>query len=326
MGALRAYLPFAMRVAFGLAILGIAFSLIDVPAMLDALANMHPMTLVMVFLISVTASIVVPAVITRYLFTARGESPRISGLIAINLALRFYVLVAPQVITVAIRWRRYRRLMGGWGWDAAALIAFERTAQLCAVLVIALLCLAATAASLPTQLYPLVPIVGLLALLVASLFLLFVSERSFAVFEPRVSALAARLPGVIGRRVSSLLDATREYQSLQRHGVSRVLAWSFVAQILSIMAAFVVASALGIPVELFEIGWMRSLVYLLTLIPVSVAGIGIREGGFAALLYFYGVDGHLALALPVTLLAVQLAIGLIGAMSEAFSAFSRGAR
>ena len=50
------------------------------------------------------------------------------ALVMINLAMRFYVLVLPRAIALAIRWQRYRA--HGGGHHATALMVFERIVQL----------------------------------------------------------------------------------------------------------------------------------------------------------------------------------------------------
>jgi hypothetical protein len=86
--------------------------------------------------------------------------------------------------------------------------------------------------------------------------------------------------------------------------------------ILFVSSAVIVSRGLGIDVSFYDIGWMRSAVFLLTVLPLTVGGIGIREAGFAGLLYLYGVDRPTALAMPVVLLAIQVTIGAIGAIGE----------
>ena len=56
------------------------------------------------------------------------------------------------------------------------------------------------------------------------------------------------------------------------------------------------------------------LVALLTMIPVSLSGIGVREGGFVYFLGLYGVPAAQAMMLSLAFFAVQVAASLVGGL------------
>jgi hypothetical protein len=67
------------------------------------------------------------------------------------------------------------------------------------------------------------------------------------------------------------------------------------------------------------IGWTRSAAVLVTVLPVSLAGLGLREGAFVLLLAPYAVAPADALAYSLLAFATTvLAVGLIGGAIEAF--------
>jgi glycosyltransferase 2 family protein len=78
----------------------------------------------------------------------------------------------------------------------------------------------------------------------------------------------------------------------------------------------VVGGALGI--ELTAKVWflVYGAVALLMLIPVSLAGLGLREGGYVGLLALFGVPSPPALALSVVFFAFTLITALIGSLAE----------
>jgi hypothetical protein len=55
-----------------------------------------------------------------------------------------------------------------------------------------------------------------------------------------------------------------------------------------------------------------------TILPLSLGGIGIREGAFVGVLGFLGIGSELALALSFTILGLQLFGALIGAAIDLF--------
>lgn len=91
---------------------------------------------------------------------------------------------------------------------------------------------------------------------------------------------------------------------------------SLLAHLLGVASYSLQASALGLDISPLSIGWIRSVVILATMIPVSVSGIGIREVALITLLSLYGVSdfqavGYSLLVFGVTILFVGLVGGLI---------------
>ena len=86
------------------------------------------------------------------------------------------------------------------------------------------------------------------------------------------------------------------------------------------IAAFIlVAAALGLELSYLTIGWTRSAAILVAILPVSLAGLGLREGAFVLLLAPYGIAPADALAYSLLAFTTTvLAIGLIGGVVEAF--------
>jgi uncharacterized membrane protein YbhN (UPF0104 family) len=176
--------------------------------------------------------------------------------------------------------------------------------------------------TLPASLRILRPLSGLLSLASVLVLIAFLSRRAFDVVRPVVDHVSGRAPRSIAGRVERLRTAIAEYHTLENRRVAFVLLWSVAGHLLFILSALVISAGLEMDVSFVDLGWMRSTVVLLTVLPITVGGIGVREASFGALLHLYGVDRSRALAFPLLLLAVQLMIGLLGAMLEAFRLFS----
>ena len=89
-----------------------------------------------------------------------------------------------------------------------------------------------------------------------------------------------------------------------------------VYQLLCITVILIVAPAFGIDVPLVEWLWIFALVATAALLPLSIAGLGIREGAFVAVLGLLQVPSASALALSLTIFATQLATALLGGLIE----------
>ncbi|MHC1741938.1 MAG: YbhN family protein [Syntrophobacteraceae bacterium] len=97
---------------------------------------------------------------------------------------------------------------------------------------------------------------------------------------------------------------------LQMESLIRVTLWSIVNHIVQILTTFTVAMALGIEISFLYLCIIVPLVSFLTMIPISLAGLGIQEGAF---IYFFsqaGVSPQGAFALAV-LIRVVMTLGCI---------------
>jgi len=112
------------------------------------------------------------------------------------------------------------------------------------------------------------------------------------------------------------MEAIGVFRKLSFRVIFRLISLSLLAHFLGIACYFLLASALGLDVSLLSIGWIRSVVVLVTMIPVSVSGIGVREVALVTLLSLFGVSavqavGYSLLVFGTTVLVVGLTGGLI---------------
>src|SRR4051812_17229085 len=124
------------------------------------------------------------------------------------------------------------------------------------------------------------------------------------------------------RRVTGLVPAG-VWQLLTRAPWLRVIAWAFVVQGLGVAAVAAAARAIQLDVSLVEILVATTTVSLVAALPLSVAGVGVREASLPLLLAADGVPREQAIALAITWSAIVLAVGLIGGPAHFFG--QRGA-
>jgi uncharacterized membrane protein YbhN (UPF0104 family) len=98
---------------------------------------------------------------------------------------------------------------------------------------------------------------------------------------------------------------------------------SVVVQLANVVLAWLIGRGLGLAVPLAYYGVMTSMVAVLTLLPVSVNGMGLREWGTALLLAPLGVAESEAVTLSLLTFAVQAAASLGGCVFYLFGRFPR---
>ena len=235
-------------------------------------------------------------------------------LFRLNMAAQFYALVFPgQVAAEAVK--AYQ--LGRGRIDAqtiATSVLFDKVTSLIALLALGL------AGALTTEL----SIGRTLKSALLALFLVGIAALLALRFQS-IEAIAVRTVADAGKRFSKaqrlfgqlalVIRAWADYSSrpLPLWGS---LVVGIVQQMLHIAIVVVLAGDLNLEIGLLEWCWIFTLVSIAAFLPISLAGAGVREGTFVGLLALFGIPGEQALALSLTLFALQVLLGLIGGAME----------
>lgn len=138
----------------------------------------------------------------------------------------------------------------------------------------------------------------------------------FAAAHPRVGGRLAESEGwqrFLGA-VHLGLDRFRRHPG----AVVNVLVVGFAYQLVVVLSAFIAARALG----LAEVGLTATLAFMpavaiAQVLPISLGGLGVREGAFVLFLHPLGVERGEAVALGLLFYGMNLAVSLLGAPSFA---------
>jgi glycosyltransferase 2 family protein len=116
------------------------------------------------------------------------------------------------------------------------------------------------------------------------------------------------------------LDRFRRHPSR----IAGVLATGFAYQLVVVLAAFLAARALGLdPVGITATLVFMPAVAIAQVLPISLGGLGVREGAFVVFLSPLGVMRGQAIALGLLVYGLNLAVSLLGAPSFAAGGVSR---
>ncbi|HET6465642.1 MAG TPA: lysylphosphatidylglycerol synthase transmembrane domain-containing protein [Nitrospiria bacterium] len=131
----------------------------------------------------------------------------------------------------------------------------------------------------------------------------------------------------VSKKVNRLFSSLNQYQKLSPNSLAYIFSLSITGQLLGILIFYLLAVSLGINISFVTIGWIRSAVLIISMVPISVSGLGIREGASLFLLMPYGVPGEKALALSFLIFATTLLlIGALGGFLEGRKQILSGAR
>ncbi len=115
-----------------------------------------------------------------------------------------------------------------------------------------------------------------------------------------------------GKTYSTLIDLLHHFKRMSFKVIILILSLSFLAHAMDILGSYYLAKALHInqPLSFFFI--VIPVVYMATLLPISLGGLGIREGVLAFLLINAGVPGSDAVLLGFLIYINRVVFALLG--------------
>jgi uncharacterized membrane protein YbhN (UPF0104 family) len=123
-------------------------------------------------------------------------------------------------------------------------------------------------------------------------------------------------------RLTYLFDGATLYLR-DRRGLLAVTLLSVVVQLANVMLAWLVGEGLGLPIPPLYYGVLVPLVSILTLLPISLNGMGLREGGTVVLLAPLGISAESAVTLSLLIFAVYTTASLGGGVFYLFGRLPR---
>jgi uncharacterized protein (TIRG00374 family) len=301
-----------LRVAVTLGLLALVLSRVN-PAEMATLARTVVPSLVLLGFALHLVMVCLNAWRWQLLVRAQGTSLGLSRLIAYYFVCMFFNTFTPTSIGGDVA--RVIDLARHTGRRATALasVLIERVIGLLVLLPVSLLGLVLSLSHLAGHRWLFIYLEGILVGVLAVAFAFLRVERAHGTFRrvPILGALAER-PGVKVRvkNVQEALDVYKEER--------RVLTTAFWISLLSratwIVSCAVFGKALGIEIPVASYFLVIPLVEVARMVPISLSGIGVREGAIVFLMSFFGVSSSAALALSILIYAPFLVNGLAGGL------------
>lgn len=250
----------------------------------------------------------------RHLTGRQGMSVSTAKIFEINLIASFYGMFLPGSLAGgAVRWHKFYRIDGRGASAFAAIVANRFILTTATVAVGALFWVAARPYKANTA-------VGIVLFSVLAGLLLFqeILIRSAGQSQGKEGSDDSA-PGQNGLRgkFHDILLAMRRYRQFPRWTRLRIAGLALAEELLGVASFYFIAESVGIGVPVIHLGWVRSFLSLITMIPISFFGLGIQEGTLIALLGAYGVPGEGSVALSFLLIARNILLGLAGGALEA---------
>ncbi len=118
-----------------------------------------------------------------------------------------------------------------------------------------------------------------------------------------------------GEWLAPLWDGLRSYQTTW-HRLGYVLLLSVMYQLALVAVAYQFGLGLGLHISFLNLAWVMTLVSMAQALPISFAGVGTRDSTLVYFLGLLGITSGLALELSMCILALNILMGLPGALIQ----------
>ena len=312
---MKKYVIFFLKLFFGAGLLVWLLLRLDTQAMWGVLKGAKAAWLIAVVGVY-CAALIVNAFKWRVLLKALGIASKTWDLFNLNLLSVFYGAVLPGGQLTGEAVKCYRIAKGADCKQAlVASVVMDRLTGLVPSVWLGLIGILLTAFRFP-QRGILIGILAVCSIISSGIFLL-TSSRAARWTERMADKISARPGKGLVRYAMQIVRALFSYRGSSR-SVWRAIVLGAVFQILCAVCGVFIANSIGAQVGLIDMLWVTSLVSLVLIIPVSILGIGLREGAFVVFLGMISVAPEKALCISFLNLALVLFWAGWGVVVELF--------
>jgi len=286
------------------------FTIIPFSKILSSLKSAE-IILVLIGLILTAPIIYLSALETQFLLKIQETTIPVIEVIKINLSTSFYGLFLPGTLSGgAIKW--YKLSEHGSKSSAAAVVVFNRFLELLMIVLIGMIFSLPTLYSSGSQEFALVWMLVFLFMII--LYLLLLNKLVLDYIEKII--LNVLLPKFLKEKACKFITAMKQFQNINLKDRLEILGLLLSYHGIGIISFYCFAKSINIDVNIWIIGWVRSVITISVMIPLSFAGLGIREGMLVFLLNQYGVLPNDSMALSFLFFTRTLLNSMVGALFE----------
>lgn len=311
-------IPLLLKLAASALLLALVISRVDLAALFESLSKSN-----IYFILAATAVAFAASFISvlkwQTLLTTSVVHLSYPTLLRLNFIGLFYNLVLPGQIGGEVLKGVVLSQMGVGKTSAAMSILADRVTGLAALFALSMVgALLAPAIIGEPSLLPWVLSIGCLSAVMAVALITARGQALILITGNKVLHLLNLLPVKLGWLPLNI--------SVPEHNLSSIwvpLALSILAQAAIVYTNLLLCFALGISVTYPQLLWVVAAVSLLQSLPISIAGLGVREGAYVYLMQLQGVAAPAALALSLTVFAIQVLMASVGGLLQLQSLLKR---
>jgi uncharacterized protein (TIRG00374 family) len=310
---MKKIISFSIKFLITIALLAYIFNKIPLLEVIDAITSAN-LIFIAAGLLLIPPSFFVEAHKLKILTDEQKMSASVSKIFEITMIATFYSIFLPGYLASgAVRWYKLSRPNKKHA-EALAAIAYNRLFDSINIILLGIFFLLAAKPPNSSSLVGISLIIILIALLAIH----------FLAFNKHISSYIVKnidhmtfFPQTIRRKISKFLNSTGKYHSLKKKPLIKMLVFSHTRNILDILAFYLFAVSLNLNISMLDLGWIRTFVYIITLLPISISGLGVREGTLIYMLGAYEISPLNAVAFSLILFGRNLIAGGLGGLFEA---------
>lgn len=312
---LKPWHKWALRLIVTAVLIGGIFWLIPLSDVLSVLRNVKPGYLAAGFAVYMFSNFF--QAVQLWLLLRRLELPHGPWhVFEVNMITRFYGQFLPsELMAGAVKLYRLAGPEKQWG-EVLAAMGFFRFMNLITLVLIGVVFWAIDLPTGPGRWIGLV--MGGMAVALVGAHLLLASPALSTALRRLIPGrglewLKGRLAAKAKKLISTVVDSYRLFKDM----VSVIGAFAMMRHALGILYFGLYALSLDIHLSFLTIGWIRVVLQVLLMLPISLSGLGVREGSLVILLQEYGVSASEAVALSLVIFLTTVLGNALGGLLEA---------
>jgi hypothetical protein len=304
---MKKHIVSVLRIALSLGLLVFLFSRIDVQNLLDHIRDLN-LGLYLLGVLLYFGFIACWSFRWRYIIKAAGEQVAFWKVFKTTLVGDFFGLFLPEAVGSDLARMYGLSRETGKGANTVSTVLLDR-----AIGLISLSLMAMVALLLHTEMVGYGEVAAVVIFLLVGLaggwFLFF--NKSFM----RRFRWVFKIP-YIDRLEEGLTNLYRTLHTLHQHPglIVNTLLISLVLQIVEVASVVLIGLALGIETDVIHYFVFMPLIWVITTVPISIGGLGVRENAFVFFFTQVGVSRTPALALSLLYFSCRVISGLIGGL------------
>ena len=311
-----------LRIAVSLALFAMVLWKIPLDAFLSHLRDVDMVPMLASYLL-IPIMGYIDANRTKMMTDLQDMTLSVAAICRINFITSFYSLFLPGYLAGGvIRWHRIAR-HDGKPAQALAIILFGRVISTLVSVAIGFGCWALDERARQVPAYGIALAVMFGTLLVAY-WALFAGKRG--------SGMAHWLerqrwvPAVIASKLGKVLHAASRFDQLGPQRLGATIGLLVVHESIGILSFYLLAVALHMDLAFTSVAWVRCYIALITMLPLTLMGIGVRDGSLIVLLKTYSISPALAVGYSTLLLGRTFVLGLLGGLCELWTLWRERSR
>ena len=139
------------------------------------------------------------------------------------------------------------------------------------------------------------------------------TESHVSSFNKKIISKTQRISNRLENKLMTFYEAWILF-STRKIILLKSIAWGIINQMIGVISIYYFSNRMGLEVGFIEYCWIIPLMSVILLLPISFAGIGLRDASLAAFLILFGVSTGNSLVISVSMLLGQLVGAGIGAI------------